>query len=112
MSSTRAYRAILVATPLALLSACGSSEADANGPAANRIVGTPETDAEKLARAGDNDWINISGQVISAGPRCFVVAHGRGISPPGGAETRNPRTCSTTASFGYAPARRSDRGSS
>ena len=78
MSSTRAYRAILVATPLALLSACGSSEADANGPAANRIVGTPETDAEKLARAGDNDWINISGQVISAGPRSFVVDNGRG----------------------------------
>lgn len=62
----------------ALLGACGEKQPTRDTGAA--VSGTPATanNAATLAAAGDGNWVNISGRVVSTAPDRFVLDYGRG----------------------------------
>lgn len=67
------------AAGLLILSACDSSQTeDGAGAAVAQGNNTSGNDSARIADAKDGNWINISGEVMSAIPSSFLLDYGQG----------------------------------
>lgn len=70
----------LLVAPAMLLWGCGDAEAgaDEGAVAAAGVLPGAASDGSELASAGNENWINLNGEIVSASPSSFILDYGNG----------------------------------